>query len=92
MSLGDQQLLLAEKPSTVALNGSYLQIVGHDNIYVDKQTLPKLIDARFSGDDNTYARNKPKTEIVKIEEDSSNIQRDSDGETRFVDYISFLLL
>lgn len=91
VSLGEQQLLLTEK-TTAALNGSYLQIVGHDNIYVDKQTLPKLIDARFSGEENTYTTNKSNDEVVKTEDDNSSIHRDSDGENRLVFCISSYLI
>lgn len=76
--MGEQELILTDK-ATTTLNGSYLQIVGHESLYVDKQTLPKFIDTRFSND---VYRKKCNNQMVKAEDDNSSIHKDSDGENR----------
>lgn len=83
--MSDQQLLLNAEKSN--LNGSYLQIVGSDSLYVDKQSLPKLMGARFD-DPDVYERSKPDLKLIKDDDshDNSSLHRDSDGETKCVCY------
>lgn len=82
VSLSDQQLLISSEKGN--LNGSYLQIVESDSIYVDKQGLPKLMDAQFD-DQDMYDRNKTELKLIKDDDShdtSSSLHRDSDGENK----------
>lgn len=93
VNLGDQQLILSEK-AAAALNGGYLQIVSHDGMYVDKQSLPKLLDGRFStSQEDGYEEKVGGKSGDRREEETENpsIQRDSDGENKFVFVCLFLL-
>lgn len=86
VSLSDQQLLISGEKGN--LNGSYLQIVESDSIYVDKQGLPKLMDAQFD-DQDMYDRNKTELKLIKDDDShdtSSSLHRDSDGENKQVHY------
>lgn len=76
--MSDQQLLINGEKAN--LNGGYLQIVGSDTLYVDKQSLPKLMEAQF--DEDVYERNsKADLKLIK-DDDTSSMHRDSDGENK----------
>ncbi|XP_008191697.1 zinc finger protein 354A-like [Tribolium castaneum] len=66
--LEEQQLILSDKEASIS-NG-YLQIVGSDNIYVEKQAVPKIVNSRFV---SFAANNSEKSEDEK---------RGSDGDHR----------
>lgn len=62
-----------------------MQIVESDDIYVDKQGLPKLMNAQFD-DQDMYDRND-KTELKLTKDDdshdtTSSTHRDSDGDNK----------
>lgn len=80
VTLNEQQQLILTEKGAAALSGGYLQIVGHDGLYVDKQSLPKLMEQ------GVFDRSKSETKLQKNDEevDSSSVQRDSDGETKYV--------
>ncbi|RZC33875.1 zinc finger protein 354A-like [Asbolus verrucosus] len=68
--LEEQQLILTDKEATI--NNGYLQIVGSDNIYVEKQALPKIINNRYVSVGHSFnGSNAEKSEDEK---------RGSDGE------------
>lgn len=82
VGLNEQQLLLsAEKGS---LNGNYLQIVGADGLYDDKQALPKLIDSRCFDQQPEVFENKTDLKLKADDDshDASSVPRDSDGENK----------
>lgn len=85
VSLGDQQLLINGEKAN--LNGGYLQIVGSDTLYVDKQSLPKLIEAPFNENDMYERNSKADLKLIKDDDshDASSMHRDSDGENKCVD-------
>lgn len=70
--LEEQQLILTDKEASI--NNGYLQIVGSDNIYVEKQTVSKIINNRYVH----ITPNFPGNNAEKSEDE----KRGSDGDHR----------
>lgn len=65
-SLEDQQFVVSEKEAE-SMNGSYMETVESDEIYIERESIDQ------------------KDDDIK-EEDEIEIHRDSDNETKYVDY------
>jgi KRAB domain-containing zinc finger protein len=68
--LEEQQLILTDKEATI--NNGYLQIVGSENIYVEKQAVTKMINNRYVNVTQSFATS----------EKSEDEKRGSDGDQR----------
>lgn len=73
--LDDPPLIISDKSGTT----SYLRIVNSDNIYVEQQPLPKLVDTvRFSTVTEELTPDVPGTTVIKKEQEE---KPDSDRES-----------
>ncbi|KAJ8967258.1 hypothetical protein NQ314_002985 [Rhamnusium bicolor] len=69
--LDEQQLIISEK------SGGYLRIVNSENLYVEQQGLPKLVDTvRFSAVNQNFSSNVG-ISPVKKEDDKADSDRES---------------